>query len=58
MEHRDRDIIIAGAWNKKAGGHEATYRNFAKSFREMPPAEMEDLKTSGSDGIKVRKIFS
>jgi len=57
MEHRDRNVIISGAWNRKAGGHEATFRNFAKSFRELPAAEMEDVKTAGGDAIKVRKAF-
>ena len=56
MEHRDRNIIISGAWNRKAGGHEATLRQFAKSFRELPQVEMEDMATAGGDAVKVRKV--
>ncbi len=57
MEHRDRNIIISGAWNRKSGGHEATLRQFAKSFRELPGVEMEDVTVSGGDAIKVRRAL-
>ena len=55
MEHRDRNVIVSGAWNRKAGGHENTLREFAKAFRELPSSEMEDVVTVGGDAVKVRK---
>ena len=55
MEHRDRDLILAGAWNRKAGGHEATLRRFAQAFRELPPTELTDVAVTGGDAVKVRQ---
>jgi hypothetical protein len=55
MEHRDRNLILSGAWNRKAGGHENTLRQFAKAFRELPPPEMKDVPVSGGDAVKVRQ---
>ncbi|NLF30073.1 MAG: hypothetical protein GX591_04200 [Planctomycetes bacterium] len=55
MEHRDRNVIIAGAWNRKAGGHEATYRRFAKAFRALPPVEMADVAADGGGSVLVRR---
>ncbi len=57
MEHRDRNVIISGAWGRKSGGHEASLRKFAKSFRELPPGEMEDAAITGGDAIKMRKAY-
>lgn len=57
MEHRDRNIIISGAWNRKAGGHEVSLRHFAKNFRELPQVEMQDVTVKGGDAVKVRQVF-
>ncbi|MFW6146403.1 MAG: sugar-binding protein [Planctomycetota bacterium] len=55
MEHRDRNVIIAGAWNRKAGGHEATYRRFARAYRALPPVEMTDVPVDGGGSVLVRR---
>jgi len=55
MEHRDRNVIIAGAWNRKAGGHEATYRRFAGAYRSLPPVEMTDVPADGGGSVLVRR---
>jgi len=55
MEHRDRNVIIAGAWNRKAGGHEASLRRFAKAYRSLPPVEMTDVDVPGGGAVLVRR---
>ena len=54
MAHRDRDLILAGAWNRKGGGHEAALRRFARAFRQLPPVELDLLPVEGDTPVLVR----
>jgi len=54
MEHRDRDIIMVGAWINRLGGYESKVRKFAGEFRKLPPVEMKDVKIEGTSPVKVR----
>jgi hypothetical protein len=54
MMHRDRDLILAGAWNRKGGGQEAALRKFAQAYRSLPPVELKELKAHGNTPVQVR----
>jgi len=54
MMHRDRDVIIAGAWNRKGGGQEAPMRQFARAYRSLPPIELDVVATTGNTPVLVR----
>jgi len=54
MMHRDRDMILAGAWNRKGGGHEAAIRRFARELRSLPPIELKDVVVQGNSPVQVR----
>ena len=55
MLHRDRDHIVAGAWNRKGAGLEASLRRFARAYRALPPIELADVKVEGATPVHVRQ---
>ncbi len=55
MEHRDRNFIISGSWNRKAGGREASLRRFAQAYRSLPPIEMIDVPVQSGATVQVRR---
>ncbi len=57
MSHRDRSILLSGAWNRKAGGMEGSFRAFAQAYRALPSAELEAVRTKGSTPVFVRSVF-
>ncbi len=54
MHHRDRDLLMFGAWNNKGAGHEAKLRKMAKAFRSLPPAELQPVAVNGNSPVLVR----
>ncbi|NRA37480.1 MAG: hypothetical protein HRU15_05025 [Planctomycetes bacterium] len=54
MFHRDRDLLMFGAWNNKGAGHEMKLRKMAKAFRSLPPAELKDAVVTGDVPVLVR----
>ncbi len=54
MMHRDRNMILAGAWNRKGGGHEAAIRRFSEEMRSLPPVELADVEMQGDSPVQVR----
>ncbi len=54
MQHRDRDMLLFGAWNNKGAGIESKVRKMAKAFRSLPPTELKDVAVIGDSPVKVR----
>ncbi|MEK7413273.1 MAG: sugar-binding protein [Planctomycetota bacterium] len=54
MLHRDRNVLMSGAWNCKGGGQEAALRRFARAYRSLPPNELTDVVVSGSSPVCIR----
>ncbi len=54
MAHRDRDLLLAGAWNRKGGGHEAALRRFSQAFRALPPVELDPHPIEGDSPVVLR----
>ena len=54
ISHRDRNFIIAGAWNNKPGGQEASIRQFAKAYRALPPSALSEVTVGGTTPVQVR----
>lgn len=54
LQHRDRDMLLCGAWNRKGSGHEAALRRFARAFRALPAAELAPVAVTGSSPVLVR----
>ena len=54
MQHRDRDLLMFGAWNNKGAGHELKLRRMARAFRSLPPSELKDETVDGSTPVRVR----
>ena len=54
MQHRDRDLLMFGAWNNKGAGHELKLRRMAKAFRSLPPTELKDETVKGDSPVRVR----
>jgi hypothetical protein len=50
--HRDRLGISLGAWTVKSYGYEHHLRRFAKAFRSLPPAPLEEVPAP--DTIRAR----
>lgn len=55
MAHRDRNVLIAGAWNRKGAGLEGSLRRLAAAYRSLPPVELKKVETSGTTPVIVRR---
>ncbi len=55
MRHRDRDLLIAGSWNRKGAGLEGSLRRFAQAYRALPPIELDDLAVHGTTPAQARR---
>jgi len=56
MSHRDRDMMLVGAWGRKGGGIEQALRKFAVAFRALPPGELEPIEIQGNSPLIARGI--
>ena len=56
MSHRDRDMMLIGAWGRKGGGMEQALREFAVAYRELPADELQPLTIKGSSVLIARGI--
>lgn len=54
MMHRDRNVMLAGAWNRKGAGHEGALRRFAHAYRALPPVELKEVEVQGNTPVQVR----
>lgn len=55
LQHRDRDVILAGSWNTKPAGQEMLLKPWITAFRSLPPVEMSDVKVPQGLPVKVRQ---
>ena len=55
MAHRDRNMVMAGAWNRKGAGLEASLRRFARAYRALPPVELQAVEVKGTTPVLARR---
>jgi len=56
MSHRDRDMMLIGAWGRKGGGMEQALREFAVEYRALPAGELKPLSIAGNSPLITRGI--